>query len=669
SVSPYLSNFTPMSLRTFDEIKASVSAANLRFDGATLEADASELERLGTDEASAVALGARGAARLYAGDNQAALELFTKALDLYEGLGHTRGMAATHVSLGNYCFSVGNHASALKHFQRATGLYEQLGDVAGLAKSISSCAIVHHVMGDSTLALEQFNRALDSYDSLGLQLESAHVLNSIGILYNTLGQFVPALTYFQRALSIHEKFEDISGSATVLANLGMVHAGMSDADKALEFFQRAISIHEQLDQHQPIAYITGNIGTVFYNTGRIDESEPWLRKAVELSRDMGAAHQQAFFTELLCGALYAQKRLDEYHELHDANVDLMRRYRDVEAQLSITEAKVLVDAQDLDGARSLLQQSLANVSELGERFNELTFHRELRDLARLRNDFEGFIIHNDAYTAINDELRGADAARKFQMQIAEQRIEAERKEYEKHMAVLHSTLPKHIADRVARGEVVNDAFDNAAVLFLDVAGFTTNSSALDAGVVVELLQNIFTTFDAICEQHDVMKIKTIGDSYMAVAFGTANTEQRTANTEQRTANTEQRAANVIPRLAVEQRIANVARAMMSSPFTWPHTNERVMFRIGLHCGAVVAGVLGTERLQYDVWGDTVNVASRMESTSEPGRIHVSASFAETLNSPPSPLSHASLERENMRVVERGMVEIKGKGAMQTFWLE
>ncbi|MBK6291681.1 MAG: tetratricopeptide repeat protein [Ignavibacteria bacterium] len=651
-----------MSLRTFDEIKASVSAANLRFDGATLEADASELERLGTDEASAVALGARGAARLYAGDNQAALELFTKALDLYEGLGHTRGMAATHVSLGNYCFSVGNHASALKHFQRATGLYEQLGDVAGLAKSISSCAIVHHVMGDSTLALEQFNRALDSYDSLGLQLESAHVLNSIGILYNTLGQFVPALTYFQRALSIHEKFEDISGSATVLANLGMVHAGMSDADKALEFFQRAISIHEQLDQHQPIAYITGNIGTVFYNTGRIDESEPWLRKAVELSRDMGAAHQQALFTELLCGALYAQKRLDEYHELHDANVDLMRRYRDVEAQLSITEAKVLVDAQDLDGARSLLQQSLANVSELGERFNELTFHRELRDLARLRNDFEGFIIHNDAYTAINDELRGADAARKFQMQIAEQRIEAERKEYEKHMAVLHSTLPKHIADRVARGEVVNDAFDNAAVLFLDVAGFTTNSSALDAGVVVELLQNIFTTFDAICEQHDVMKIKTIGDSYMAVAFGTANVMPSGACPAEGRIEAQQIANS-------EQRIANVALVMMSSPFYWPHTNERVMFRIGLHRGAVVAGVLGTERLQYDVWGDTVNVASRMESTSEPGRIHVSASFAEALNSPPSPLSHASLERGKFNLVERGMVEIKGKGEMQTYWLE
>jgi class 3 adenylate cyclase len=177
---------------------------------------------------------------------------------------------------------------------------------------------------------------------------------------------------------------------------------------------------------------------------------------------------------------------------------------------------------------------------------------------------------------------------------------------------------------------------------LDIVGFTTHTSELDASVVVYLLQNIFTTFDAICAKHDVMKIKTIGDSYMAVAFGTAN---QIANS--------------------EQRIANTAVAMMSSTFTWPHTGERVMFRIGLHCGPVVAGVLGTERMQYDVWGDTVNVASRMESTSEPGRIHVSSSFALAVKGEMTKgrTGHA------LTIRERGTMEIKGKGMMKTYWLE
>jgi class 3 adenylate cyclase len=104
--------------------------------------------------------------------------------------------------------------------------------------------------------------------------------------------------------------------------------------------------------------------------------------------------------------------------------------------------------------------------------------------------------------------------------------------------------------------------------------------------------------------------------------------------------------------------------MIASSFTWP-SGKAVQFRIGLHSGPVVAGVLGNERLQYDVWGDTVNVASRMESSSEPGRIHVSKSFANAL----APLELERGGAKGAGVRYRGEVEIKGKGTMKTFWLE
>ena len=187
-----------------------------------------------------------------------------------------------------------------------------------------------------------------------------------------------------------------------------------------------------------------------------------------------------------------------------------------------------------------------------------------------------------------------------------------------------------------------DTHSNAAVLFVDVVGFTTNSNDLLPSEVTSLLANIFKSFDDICKTHGVTKVKTIGDAYLAVAFE-KSADERTSES-----------AN---------RMAQAALEMIGASFTWP-SGTSVQFRIGLHIGDVVAGVIGSERLQYDVWGDTVNVASRMESTGEPGRIHVSEFFADALR------DWKGLEGtgRDWKVVERGMVEVKGKGQMQTYWL-
>jgi class 3 adenylate cyclase len=142
-----------------------------------------------------------------------------------------------------------------------------------------------------------------------------------------------------------------------------------------------------------------------------------------------------------------------------------------------------------------------------------------------------------------------------------------------------------------------------------------------------------------------MKIKTIGDSYMAVAF---------------------------PSAQYLQDIVHAAHTMLSHTFTWPHNHELVLFRIGIHVGSVVAGVLGTERMQYDVWGDTVNVASRMESTGEAGRIHVSEAFALLLSPGTSHLRERGGDTQfpiPYSLFPRGEIEIKGKGTMTTYWLE
>jgi class 3 adenylate cyclase len=292
---------------------------------------------------------------------------------------------------------------------------------------------------------------------------------------------------------------------------------------------------------------------------------------------------------------------------------------------------------DIDGARVALLDAVKIATDIGSRSDAVELQKQLRDLAQLRQDFAGYIEHNVEYQRISDEIRGHEATRKLAMVDTQKKLDAERADKERHRLLLHNTLPPSIAERVLRGEQVNDSYDNAAVLFLDLVGFTTMSSSMAPDDVVTLLSQIFTAFDTIVANHDLMKIKTIGDSYMAVAFG----EQ--------------------PMLGCEQRAANCALDMLKAvSHVVSPTGSPIQARIGLHVGPVTAGIIGTQRMQYDVWGDTVNVASRMESHGEPGRVHVSEPFAQAIcyHSPSA-----------FTLIERGELIIKGKGAMLTYFLE
>ncbi|MCO6466486.1 MAG: adenylate/guanylate cyclase domain-containing protein, partial [Bradyrhizobiaceae bacterium] len=219
----------------------------------------------------------------------------------------------------------------------------------------------------------------------------------------------------------------------------------------------------------------------------------------------------------------------------------------------------------------------------------------------------------------------------------------EREEREREKALLYGALPKHIADRMLRGEDVSgDEHPSVSVLFMDIAGFTSHSQTLHPREVTELLDRLFESIDKACTEYHVVKIKTIGDAYLAVAFPLSDDHDAMQGAS----------------TAHELRITQVATQVMQHGLSWPDGSP-VQVRIGLHTGAVVAGVIGTQRLQYDVWGDTVNTASRMESTSEPGRIHASDVFAQALAQHDSPYV----------CTPRGTIEVKGRGSMQTYWVE
>lgn len=198
--------------------------------------------------------------------------------------------------------------------------------------------------------------------------------------------------------------------------------------------------------------------------------------------------------------------------------------------------------------------------------------------------------------------------------------------------LLLNVLPTPIADRLKAGEEsIADAFEEVSVLFADIVGFTPLSASRSAGEVVDLLDELFTRFDALAEARDLEKIKTIGDCYM-VAGGIPT-----------------------PRENHLQQVATLALEMQAGLEVFAREHQvDLQMRIGVHLGPVIAGVIGRSKFVYDLWGDTVNLASRLESHGIPGRVQVSRQVRERLG-------------EAFPCEPRGEIAIKGKGVLET-WL-
>lgn len=215
------------------------------------------------------------------------------------------------------------------------------------------------------------------------------------------------------------------------------------------------------------------------------------------------------------------------------------------------------------------------------------------------------------------------------------------RERERSERLLLSVLPAPIAERMKAGETrIAEHFSGVTVLFADIVGFTKLSANVNAQQLVELLDNIFSALDALAREHGLEKIKTIGDAYMVVSGVPLPTDDHS------------------------ERVARFALALHSTleavRKSWVLAGKElgahpVQMRIGIHTGEAVAGVIGTSKFSYDLWGDTVNTASRMESHGEAGKIHVSEEVYVAL-------------QEKFIFEERGEIEVKGKGRMRTWFL-
>jgi adenylate cyclase len=206
------------------------------------------------------------------------------------------------------------------------------------------------------------------------------------------------------------------------------------------------------------------------------------------------------------------------------------------------------------------------------------------------------------------------------------RVEQQRSEL-----LLLNILPRSIADRLkSNGRMIADSFAAASIVFADVVDFTPLAQGLPPAEVVGVLDRLFSRFDQLVERHGLEKIKTIGDCYMAASGVPEPTPDHA------------------------RRAALFALDMRETIATSP-VAEGLELRIGINSGPVVAGVIGSKRFLYDLWGDAVNTASRMESHGNPGQIQITRATYDLL-------------KEEFDCTPRGTIEVKGKGAMETWYV-
>ncbi len=208
-----------------------------------------------------------------------------------------------------------------------------------------------------------------------------------------------------------------------------------------------------------------------------------------------------------------------------------------------------------------------------------------------------------------------------------------REEQERSESLLLNVLPVEIARRLkGDNRTIADHFDSASVLFADIVGSTPLFAKMTPGEAVDWLNEVFSLFDRLVERHGLEKIRTIGDNYM-VASGAPK-----------------------PRPDHAQAIARLALEMNREVTTLaPRNGHSIEIRVGFNSGPLVGGVIGETKFHYDLWGDTVNTASRMESHGMPGRIQINESTYQLL-------------RDDFECERRGVIQIKGKGEMETWFV-
>ncbi len=552
-------------------------------------------------------------------------------------VGYTRGYANASLRMASIDDDMHNNTAALEHCMQAANAFRMIGDSEMLYDAYYLVVLIFQARSDNEHALKYGIECISYYERTGNDRLLAGLYHNLSSSYGSVGNTAEQTSLLKKALRINQRIGNRSWAAR---NMLALATNMEDQN-----WKESLSLHQQAlvlarDSHDSSMIGMALVGTAVIRTKQraFQEATDSLMKALRVFRNIRDVNGVAWTFNNLGHAYTLQRRFAEATVCLDSCLRLCRLLKSTGAMRNVYLRLYQLDSASGNYASAYTNyrnyiaanDSLNSADNIRSAMNQVMRHQyALREAAARTEQEKKDITQRNIRNSI---AAGVVLALGFLVVVYRQRNRVER-EKKRSESLLLNILPAEVASELmTRGETSARRYDNVTVLFTDFVDFTKIGEGMRPEDLVQELHECFSAFDAIIERNGLEKIKTTGDAYMAVCGMPAANEHH---------------AEACVRAALEILAYVHHRTQQGKAF---------QIRIGIHSGSVVAGIVGVKKFAYDIWGDVVNTAARMEQHSMPGKITISESTYQ-------------LVHDRFICTPRGKVAVKGKGEMEMYFVE
>lgn len=650
------------------------------------------MDENGTDHAKHAAYQDKAYALMMMGRFNESIEMYRKALPLLKKKKLNKEIAGNMVNTAS-CYSYQTHYdTAIYYYQQAIAFCEEVGETEYRLNAITNIATVYNNRGEYEQAIKTYKEVIPVAKETGNNMALAGAYMNIGQAYFKQGRVYNALDYYDKALNLQLKLKNPQGQAHALNFIGDAYHSQGEDKAALEKLEESLSIAKEISDINLQANILISLGNVWSNLGEKKKAKEMYEQSFSIAEQIGDARSALVCLNNLAAIAEEEDRTLDARALHEQVLEISRMVNiknfiagalihlggnynrtgdNVKAEGFVLEGLgIAKDLGDIDLQWQAANNLVKIYSSLGksEKAKEMfEFYVQMKDSvhsnenknATLRREYkfayEKQALQDSAFHATQQAVKDQEIARRktvgnglaiglglvlvFALVVFKQRnkIAKEKKLSEE---LLHNILPEEVAAELKEtGEAEAKLINDTTVLFTDFKGFTSISEKLSPKELVADIHSCFSEFDKIMEKYSIEKIKTIGDAYMA-AGGLPEKSNSTVK-------------DVI--MAAFEIVDFIEKNKQRSI---EMDKEFFEIRVGIHTGPVVAGIVGVKKFQYDIWGDTVNTASRMESNGEIGKVNISQYTYDLIKEDPRFTFH-----------HRGKITAKGKGEVDMYFVE